>query len=80
MRFELIILGLALVLSAIAVVISFAAMTRVDQFAAGVQADFFECPPNNTLVVCAVGTSPPAADMCESVGSGTTTITPNNCG
>ena len=51
-----------------------------DPLAPGVQADFFECPPNNTLVVCAVGTSPPAADMCESVGSGTTTITPNNCG
>ena len=58
-------------------------LTGCDAFfggaAAGVQADFFECPPNNTLVVCAVGTSPPAADMCEAVGSGTTTIPPNNC-
>ena len=50
-----------------------------DPLAPGVQADFFECPPNNTLVVCAVGTSPPAADMCEAVGSGTTTIPPQNC-
>ena len=48
--------------------------------APGAQADFFECPPNNTLVVCAPGTSPPAADMCEAVGSGITTIPPNNCG
>lgn len=58
-----------------------ALLTGCDEpLAPGVQADFYECPPNNTLRTCVVGTSPPAADMCENVGSGTTTITPINCG
>lgn len=39
--------------------------------------DFYECPPNNTLVVCKVGTGPPA--NCEAVGSGQTTIEPKAC-
>lgn len=61
--------------------VSLALLGGCDAFfgAAGVQADFFECPPNNTLRVCAPGTAPPPADMCEAVGSGTTTIPPNNC-
>lgn len=41
-------------------------------------ADFYECPPGNTLVVCAPGTGPPNAE-CRSVGSGQTTIAPRNC-
>jgi hypothetical protein len=44
-----------------------------------VAADFYECPPNRTLVVCAPGTVP--ADVeCVNVGSGQTTIAPRNCG
>lgn len=64
------------------VIVMLAMVSGCDAFfgAPGVQADFFECPPNNTLRTCVVGTSPPAADMCEAVGSGTTTITPVNCG
>lgn len=50
-----------------------------DPLAPGVQADFFECPPNNTLRVCAAGTAPPPADMCEPVGSGTTTFPAPAC-
>ena len=42
-------------------------------------ADFYECPPNNTLNVCKVGTGPPNAE-CENVGSGKTTIVPRDCG
>lgn len=41
-------------------------------------ADFYECPPGNTLVVCAPGTGPPNND-CRAVGSGKTTIVPRNC-
>ena len=41
-------------------------------------ADFYECPPGNTLVVCAPGTGPPNAE-CRDVGSGQTTIAPRNC-
>lgn len=41
-------------------------------------ADFYECPPGNTLVVCAPGTGPPNAE-CRNVGSGQTTIAPRNC-
>lgn len=41
-------------------------------------ADFYECPPGNTLVVCAPGTGPPNAE-CRDVGSGQTTIPPRNC-
>lgn len=43
------------------------------------QGDFFECEPNNTLVVCKVGTGPPAGMACQAVGSGTTTIEPKAC-
>lgn len=43
------------------------------------QGDFYECEPNNTLVVCKVGTGPPADMACQSVGSGTTTIEPKAC-
>ena len=46
---------------------------------ATVTADFYECPPNSTLQVCTVGTAPPAALMCEAVGDGETTITPQDC-
>lgn len=42
-------------------------------------ADFYECEPNNTLVVCKVGTGPPAGMACQSVGSGQTTIEPKAC-
>jgi hypothetical protein len=42
-------------------------------------ADFYECPPARTLVVCAPGTVPADAE-CRNVGSGKTTITPRNCG
>ena len=42
-------------------------------------ADFYECGPNNTLVVCKVGTGPPAGQDCRSVGSGQTTIAPKAC-
>lgn len=42
-------------------------------------ADFYECPPGNTLVVCAPGTVPADAE-CRSVGSGQTTIPPRACG
>ena len=42
-------------------------------------ADFYECPPGNTLVVCAPGTVPADAE-CRSVGSGQTTIAPRACG
>lgn len=42
-------------------------------------ADFFECPPGNTLHVCKVGTGPPNAE-CRNVGSGQTTIAPKDCG
>lgn len=42
-------------------------------------ADFYECPPGNTLVVCQPGTGPPNAE-CRNVGSGQTTIAPRNCG
>ncbi len=41
--------------------------------------DFYECEPNNTLVVCKVGTGPPAGMACEAVGSGQTTIEPKAC-
>jgi hypothetical protein len=41
-------------------------------------ADFYECPPGNTLVVCSPGTGPPNAE-CRDVGSGQTTIPPRNC-
>jgi len=41
-------------------------------------ADFYECPPGNTLVVCQPGTGPPNAE-CRNVGSGQTTIVPRNC-
>lgn len=41
-------------------------------------ADFYECPPGNSLHVCKVGTGPPNA-ACESVGSGKTTIAPRDC-
>lgn len=41
-------------------------------------ADFYECPPGRTLVVCAPGTGPPNAE-CTDVGSGQTTIAPRNC-
>ena len=41
-------------------------------------ADFYECPPGRTLVVCAPGTGPPNAE-CVNVGSGQTTIAPRNC-
>jgi len=50
-----------------------------NQFAATQAADFYECPPGNTLVVCAPGTGPPNAE-CRNVGSGQTTIAPRNCG
>ena len=42
-------------------------------------ADFYECEPNNTLVVCEPGTGPPAGQDCKSVGSGQTTIKPKAC-
>jgi hypothetical protein len=42
-------------------------------------ADFYECPPRNTLVVCAPGTVPADAE-CRSVGSGQTTLPPRACG
>ena len=51
----------------------------VKQLAALEDADFFECEPNNTLVVCKVGTGPPAGMTCAAVGSGKTTIEPRNC-
>ena len=79
MSWDKMLAGFATLVATVALLIAFAALYRVDAFVAGVQADFFECPPDNTLVVCAVGTSPPAADMCEAVGSGTTTIPPENC-
>lgn len=41
-------------------------------------ADFYECPPGNTLHVCKPGTGPPNAD-CRDVGSGKTTIVPRDC-
>jgi hypothetical protein len=44
--------------------------------AAGEQADFYECPPNNTLKTCKPGTVPAG---CESVGSGTTTLPLEDC-
>jgi hypothetical protein len=78
MSWDKMLAGFAVMIATIALVVAFAAM-RDEPLAAGVQADFFECPPDNTLVVCVVGTSPPAADMCEAVGSGTTTLTPENC-
>jgi hypothetical protein len=48
----------------------------------GVQKDFFECPPANTLVVCPVGDSPDPATHgdCRAVGSGTTTLADGTCG
>lgn len=79
MSIENMLAGFAVLVATVALIVSFLAMTQIDAFVAGVQADFFECPPDNTLVVCAVGTSPPPADMCEAVGSGTTTIPPQNC-
>ena len=49
--------------------------------AAGVQKDFFECGPSNTLVVCPVGESPDAVTHgdCRAVGSGTTTLGDGTC-
>ena len=49
--------------------------------APGVQKDFFECGPSNTLVVCPVGESPEAATHgdCRAVGSGTTTLGDGTC-
>jgi len=41
------------------------------------KAEFYECPPNGNLVVCKVGSGPPAG--CEAVGSGQTTIEPKDC-
>lgn len=52
---------------------------QVADFAALEDADFFECEPNNTLVVCKVGTGPPAGMECRAVGSGSTTIEPKAC-
>ena len=49
--------------------------------APGVQKDFFECGPSNTLVVCPVGESPDAATHgdCRAVGSGTRTLGDGTC-
>lgn len=56
-----------------------ASCDQVADFAALQDADFFECEPNNTLVVCKVGTGPPAGMACAAVGSGSTTIEPRAC-
>jgi hypothetical protein len=42
------------------------------------KADFFECPPNNHLVVCPVGAVPTKAG-CEPVGGGDTTLGFGSC-
>jgi len=66
-----------------AIVIAIAVMLGGCEFLGDVAklqaADFYECPPGNTLVVCAPGTSPADAE-CRNVGSGQTTIAPRNCG
>ena len=41
-------------------------------------ADFYECEPNSTLVVCAVGERPNVKE-CRNVGSGTTTLAYGDC-
>lgn len=66
-----------------AVIITLAAFIGACEFLGDVAnlqaADFYECPPGNTLVVCAPGTTPADAE-CRNVGSGQTTIAPRNCG
>lgn len=68
---KLIVIGVA--------VLTLSACEFFGELAALQAADFYECPPNRTLVVCAPGTVP--ADVeCVSVGSGQTTIAPRACG
>ena len=45
-------------------------------FAIQQQADFFECPPNNHLVACVVGTT---LTGCEPVGDGLTSLDLVDC-
>ena len=42
------------------------------------QADFYECPPNDTLVICPVDETPNNKE-CRNVGSGTTTLPTGDC-
>ena len=48
---------------------------------AGEKKDFFECGPDNTLVVCPVGETPDAATHgdCRAVGDGETTLEEGTC-
>lgn len=67
-----------LLLAAAALVITLAVGCAVKLAVAATQAaDFYECPPNRALVVCAPGTTPGAE--CTYVGSGMTTIPPRGC-
>jgi hypothetical protein len=63
---------------AITVLFTVAGCEFLGDIAALQAADFYECPPGRTLVVCAPGTGPPNAE-CTDVGSGQTTIAPRNC-
>ena len=66
---------LALVL-ALLVAILRVSFPQEPELAAGQQADFFECPPNNHVVACVPGTT---LTGCEPVGNGITTKTLVDC-
>ena len=41
--------------------------------------DYFECEPNDTLVICPTGETPTAPQECKAVGSGDTDLTEGSC-
>lgn len=71
------------IFEALVVVLALAAVwLAYDFFAAkGEKRDFFECGPNNELVVCPVGETPndPPHTDCRAVGDGVTTQAAGNC-
>lgn len=70
---------LRIILAIVAAVAAVALALFFGQAANLHDADFYECPPGNSLHVCKVGTGPPNAE-CRNVGSGQTTIAPKDCG
>lgn len=61
------------------VVLALGSIYFANQLVALTDADFYECEPDDTLVVCKVGTGPPAGRACRAVGTGKTTIEPKAC-
>ena len=57
------------------------AMAGLGACAPAEKKDFFECGPNNELVVCPVGETPDAATHgdCRAVGDGDTTLADGTC-